>query len=200
MQTKKILTIILIIIALLAVSVVGYYSGKKEKNIPEINNQISELPQNITEISKELKEYKNDELGISFMYPEICGEMKIRQDQYTISIVPTTNLDYCSIKHIEVSIKEYDQNYEDEEGFESCGQPGRFDENNIPDMNGLYFDYTRSGVIYTYIFSLGYPDVCGPIFGEMYATFNLKHGGEAIGITGSISESFRKVLTSFNVY
>lgn len=69
--------IILAIIAVLAVGGVAYFMGKSSNNIqmPEINTQTNQPVENTATkdvtftVPIDWKEYKNDELGISFMYP-----------------------------------------------------------------------------------------------------------------------------------
>ena len=57
--------------------VFGFYTGTKSEQDNQIKNKIVEVSKPIEDGKfVEWKEYKNDDLGISFMYPAVCGEIK----------------------------------------------------------------------------------------------------------------------------
>lgn len=63
--------------------VFGFYAGTRSEQDNLIKNKVVEVSKP-TETGKfaEWKEYKNDELGISFMYPSNYGDVKIEYRKY----------------------------------------------------------------------------------------------------------------------
>ncbi|MFA6397904.1 MAG: hypothetical protein WDK96_03640 [Candidatus Paceibacterota bacterium] len=199
--------LLLVLIILMVVALVFMYKNKElylqtffpsnEQITPE--NLVVDQNNKSNNVSEVLREYKNDEIGLSFSYPASCGEIKTgsKKDSLFFSAGPENTKD-CPI----VGLYGAYPDFIDEVG--ECPVFMDFIERNIKYDEGVNIDYfiNENGV--HLLLEKNYSDispVCLPDFGGMSARINLKHTMHGIKLVGDMSANFLYgILNSIKTY
>ncbi len=146
--------------------------------LPEISDVATQA------LNPSLKEYKNDELGISFHYPASCGEFR-SNSMNGIFQASVDQSGVCPFIYIfAVSKDAVDE-------VQECGfpEPIKDSDKNYKNKNGVDMAIIE-----------GYGESCFPIEGESAALINLSHAFWVVMIDGQTSSTFMEVLDSVRVY
>lgn len=140
-----------------------------------------------------LKEYKNDQLGISFKYPVSCGDISLESQKGKIGFLFYENFkvsDECILSGLYAKTISYIP----VDGETSACLPEKFD-----DKYSNYSTPTPDSVkIKIYDPEIFSTNDCNPTLGEIDATVNLKNS--SFVLRGKKSYSFLTILDSLKVY
>ncbi len=170
---------------------------QEQNSIQQIQTQIKDNTNRSSGQQNQMKEYKNDTLGISFNYSAKCGDIKVTQEANSFEGRFTNDKD-CPI----ISLWGVSKDYSTIADGEECGWPGQinFDTIITDSATRQVIKNDEHGSKFLIEFSLGTPDACGPSFGEAKATFNLKHKIQEMEFLGTISRDFMETLYSVKIY
>ena len=191
---SKLNTALLLILIILMVIALRFMYQNKETYLPIIDQK--NTPKEIQQVSENqtTKEYKNDQLGFSFEYPSICGDIKVTENSNKAFQAAPTNADRCPLGAIFGVTKDYIPE------FEECGLPAPFDPNRATADSSESVYQSGSGVNFLSQYGVSLSNDCGPEFGRMRSLFNLKHSIPAIEFYGFMSWDFMHIMYSVKVY
>jgi len=192
-KLNSILLLVLIALMVIALFIMSknkeLYLGALDIKNTEVVIDNSIINSNTENTEQDWKEYKNDELGISFNYPSSCGNMKIVEtetDKEHVLIIPT-NIENCPIESIGGTSDKFRL-----EDITECPWPKKlqYNENNFESESGIPI-----------LISLPEGHTCEDDIGTIHALVNLKHNLSSGSFIGRpISSEFIEMLSSVKVY